>query len=761
MTKRLWPVSIGFIGSSFPKGRSRGGHEEVGAGGENLHKDHREEGEDFVITIMPPSKGRDSLSSSSSSSSLLLINRDLQSQLQFPSSRREVLPPTGSKGKALGTGSRKSSSWKNSLGSSWKPLKLSLILLILCGLLLIISQVFDDQLGGDTLAGGLPGLSAISVIEEQKPNVAAHGRRGLRLVRDIVAFPDEVMLLVKTDPNTPIPDKNSLQCLFGEKERTDIYTIEWKDDSKTILAVRCQNPSRAVNQTEFATLIFADENVPLLTAVQNTTNSSWTPLVYETLTLHDSVLLFAKGLVDSQGRPNNHSKELGKLHCSFGGQFEDELGARFSAEVKTRVIVISQEVVRCELPPLDRIQQLRGLPVSLFVPRLGKLRTVAYFNVPERFMTPPKPDENPQEKRFFVCACTMLWNQADFLREWIMYHGFLGIEKWFLYDNNSDDDIVEVLDTLSSDYNVSRIPWPWIKTQEAGFSHCALRAKADCKWVLFADVDEFVYPSLDLHVILSEVSEKGARNSINLAKNQSSEALPKIAFPVTGDSKKKPSLQAMSNYLRNINTTIVRTLIERTVSRGLRENKKVGEVRLVCHNFGPSNLVAAPDEGVTVGYTCRSKRAERHKSFVLLDAMSDTLLNVVHHFKLADGYRQMPVHVRLAVINHYKFQAWEVFKAKFVRRVATYVADWKSTNKTSFSNDVTPGLGSVAIEPVDWPSKFCEEEDHGLRNFTLTYFRKPESPDKMLWHLDGRVSQLQKQRDREAQQRKSTSLKGE
>ncbi|KAL3683884.1 hypothetical protein R1sor_001906 [Riccia sorocarpa] len=726
--------------------RSRGGYEEG---------EEEKEGDQITVNNMPPSKGRDS--------SVVLMNRDLSnrdlSQLHIPSSSwREPLPlATGSSKGKTGNhlGYRKGSSWNHWLGASWKSLMLSLVLLVLCGTLLIVSEVFNDQLGTDSLAGGLPGLSSFNVVEEQEDGVA-HGRTGLRLVRDIVAFPDEVMLLVTTDPNTLKPDKNSLQCLFGGNERTGIYTIEWKDDAKTILAVRCQNPSLPVNETEFATLIFADSNVPLLTAVQNTSNSSWNPLVYETITLPDSVLLFAKGLVDSQGRPNNHSKVLDKLHCSFGGQYEDELGARLSIEVKTKVVVISQEVVRCELPPQDQIQQLKGLPVTLYVPKVGKFRTVAYFDIPERLMNPSKPDQNPQgQEKFFVCACTMLWNQADFLREWIMYHGFLGIEKWYLYDNNSDDDIEEVLGSLSNDYNVSRIPWPWIKTQEAGFSHCALRAKAECKWVLFADVDEFVYPSLDLHLVLSHTSQKGARNSINLARNQSLESLPKIAFPLTGNWDKKPSLEAMSNYIRKQNTSIIRTLIERTVTRGLRENKTVGEVRLVCHNFGPSNLVTAPEQGVTVGYTCRTKKAERHKSFVLLEAISDTLLNVVHHFKLADGYRQMPVHVRIAVINHYKYQVWEVFKAKFVRRVATYVTDWKSFNKTSFSHDVTPGLGTDAIEPEDWPSKFCEEEDHGLRNFTLTYFRNPESPEKMLWHLDGRITQLQKQRNREAEEQKS------
>ncbi|KAL6964067.1 hypothetical protein U1Q18_035122 [Sarracenia purpurea var. burkii] len=35
--------------------------------------------------------------------------------------------------------------------------------------------------------------------------------------------------------------------------------------------------------------------------------------------------------------------------------------------------------------------------------------------------------------------------QSSSLREWIMYHSWLGIERWFIYDNNSDDGIKEVV----------------------------------------------------------------------------------------------------------------------------------------------------------------------------------------------------------------------------------------------------------------------------------------------------------------------------
>ncbi|CAL1388881.1 unnamed protein product [Linum trigynum] len=164
----------------------------------------------------------------------------------------------------------------------------------------------------------------------------------------------------------------------------------------------------------------------------------------------------------------------------------------------------------------------------------------------------------------------------------------------------------------------------WIKAQEAGFSHCALRAKYECKWVGFFDVDEFFY-------------------------------FPHYSgqTPLPGQN----SLRAMvSNYT---------------------DSPTIAEVRTMCHSFGPSGLTEPPKQGVTVGYTCRLQAPERHKSFVRPDLLDMTLLNIVHHFKLREGYKSTNVAEGTEVINHYKYQVWDTFKAKFFRRVSTYVTNWQ------------------------------------------------------------------------------------
>ncbi|KAF7130771.1 hypothetical protein RHSIM_Rhsim10G0011800 [Rhododendron simsii] len=268
----------------------------------------------------------------------------------------------------------------------------------------------------------------------------------------------------------------------------------------------------------------------------------------------------------------------------------------------------------------------------------------------------------PVRKRHEICVCTMLRNQAQFLREWVVYHARIGIQRWFIYDNNSDDDISSLIESLNDEnFNITRHLWPWIKTQEAGFSHCALRARDSCEWVGFIDVDEF------LHF---------------------------------------PSGSSLHDVIGNL-------------------TGNVAELRVSCHSFGPSGLKRVPAKGVTQGYTCRMAAPERHKSIVRPEALNSTLINSVHHFHLASGFEFVNMKRHVLVINHYKYPVWEVFKEKFYRRVATYVADWQEDENVG-SKDRTPGLGTRPVEPPDWPTRFCEiVDDYSYRHEGSKKMKRP------------------------------------
>ncbi|CAI0627622.1 unnamed protein product [Linum tenue] len=335
---------------------------------------------------------------------------------------------------------------------------------------------------------------------------------------------------------------------------------------------------RAANQT-------ADEEI-------SDSVPDWGKVVYEAILDWNTVVVLAKGLNLKPRR----EVDPAEFRCHFS--LSNNLSREESFVFTTEATAAAQEVVRCLLPRSIRKNNTalaEGIRVTVSRVEDSSASPAALPSVAKVYNPKSHGMRGEGEGKYELCACTMLWNQASVLKEWVMYHSWLGVERWFIYDNNSDDGLQDVADELNSrNHNVSRHVWPWIKAQEAGFSHCALRAKYECKWVGFFDVDEFFY------------------------------------FPRHGGQTPLPG-------------------------------------------------------------------------------------------QLREGYKSTNVAEGTAVINHYKYQVWDTFKAKFLRRVSTYVTNWQDDHNKG-SKDRAPGLGTEAVEPPDWRLRFCEVWDTGLKDFVLGSF---------------------------------------
>ncbi|XP_022766551.1 glycosyltransferase family 92 protein Os08g0121900 [Durio zibethinus] len=392
----------------------------------------------------------------------------------------------------------------------------------------------------------------------------------------------------------------------------------------------------------------------------------WDFLVYESFSTENDVVLFVKGVNNRQGI----NKSPKQFNCVFGNH------------VKTPVTSSMQEVFRCHHPNLTAVNiptaSAERIKVSLEINREKLVvPSVAYY-------TPRRTPANSKPKSL-LCATTMVYNVAKFLREWVMYHSKIGVDKFILYDNGSDDNLERVIKELNEegeDYNIERIFWVWPKTQEAGFSHSAVYAKDSCTWMMYVDVDEFIF------------SPSWLNNS-----SQPSKAMLKSLLPPISSNR-----------------------------------SSIGQVSIKCNDFGPSDQKKHPAEGVIQGYNCRRRVEQRHKSIVLLDAIDHSLLNVIHHFGLNKSYyswKDLPLDV--AAVNHYKYQAWPEFMTKFRRRVSAFVADWM-TGVNPKSKDRTPGLGFQPIKPERWENMFCDVKDERLKLLTQRWFgfQTPEGL-KMAW----------------------------
>lgn len=459
-------------------------------------------------------------------------------------------------------------------------------------------------------------------------------------IRETIFLPDEALIFLKVSGSLTKADITCTYSSSHSPEELSPTSLEIGDDSD-VWIVRCPLPPSGV----IVSVAIMGSNI-----IAPGPTYKWDSLAYEAIVDDDnSTIVFVKGFNLRSGKPADSSM----YKCIYGWDLSDS-----SSVLRSDAVSAAQEIIRCRTPDavLTALHRFGNYQIKVSVKPVGKRAgdSVARLKLGRK---------SSPTKEHSLCVCTMLRNQARFLPEWVMYHARLGVDRWFIYDNNSDDDLENAVGSLvSANHNVTRHSWPWIKSQEAGFAHCALRARDSCQWVGFIDVDEF------FHV----------------------------------PSNTRFSLQSV-------------------ISKYTSKNTSIAEIRTWCRSFGPSGLKEHPEKGVTIGYTCRTATAERHKSIINPEALNSSLINVVHHFHLKPGYRHVTMRTNTLVINHYKYQVWEVFKEKFYRRVATYVSDWQE-ERNVVSKDRAPGLGTKAIEPVDWSRRFCEVNDTGLRDKVLRIF---------------------------------------
>lgn len=92
----------------------------------------------------------------------------------------------------------------------------------------------------------------------------------------------------------------------------------------------------------------------------------------------------------------------------------------------------------------------------------------------------------------FVSVVCIIKNEAPYLKEWIEYHKLIGVEHFYVYDNESDDNTKEVLQPYIDSGIVTYIFFPGKNMQDAAYNHCCKHFENETKWLAVLDLDEFI-----------------------------------------------------------------------------------------------------------------------------------------------------------------------------------------------------------------------------------------------------------------------------
>jgi hypothetical protein len=111
----------------------------------------------------------------------------------------------------------------------------------------------------------------------------------------------------------------------------------------------------------------------------------------------------------------------------------------------------------------------------------------------------------------------ILRNEGPYLLEWIAWHRVLGVDRFFLADNRSDDGSGPLFAALDRAGIVDRLDFPGAPgepPQLPAYAEILRRHGADADWIAFIDADEFLTPAPPLASLRPPLAALAARRDV-------------------------------------------------------------------------------------------------------------------------------------------------------------------------------------------------------------------------------------------------------
>ncbi len=114
-------------------------------------------------------------------------------------------------------------------------------------------------------------------------------------------------------------------------------------------------------------------------------------------------------------------------------------------------------------------------------------------------------------KKYFLSTVSVFKNENDYFHEWIEYHLMMGVDHFYLYDQDGGLDAMEVLRPYERAGLVTRHPWThfdgtkhdrttrfWERDKShIAYAHCAKNYRNESQWIQKLDIDEFLVLNKD------------------------------------------------------------------------------------------------------------------------------------------------------------------------------------------------------------------------------------------------------------------------
>ncbi len=93
-----------------------------------------------------------------------------------------------------------------------------------------------------------------------------------------------------------------------------------------------------------------------------------------------------------------------------------------------------------------------------------------------------------------LAVVTIMKNEAPYVKEWLDYHLLAGVDHFYIYDNESPDNLKEVLQPYIDAEIVTYTFYPDKCRQLEAYIDAVKQYKYFCRYMAWIDADEFIFP---------------------------------------------------------------------------------------------------------------------------------------------------------------------------------------------------------------------------------------------------------------------------
>lgn len=152
--------------------------------------------------------------------------------------------------------------------------------------------------------------------------------------------------------------------------------------------------------------------------------------------------------------------------------------------------------------------------------------------------------ESHKKFKYELAVVSISKNEGLYLLEWIEFHRIQGVEKFYFYDNESEDNTAELLRPY---IEAGIVEYTFIKgkgQQLKAYNDAIRKHKNECRWMAFLDMDEYLGCTDERKTIVEIVNriiKKAGRGAAGIGVNWATYG--------TSGLKKRPKGLIIENYV--------------------------------------------------------------------------------------------------------------------------------------------------------------------------------------------------------------------